>query len=102
MAELLATRKIKKKEKLKPLWWRKARKRAGGLCEICGKVPKVGQVHHVRGRKVDNPHAAGNLAYICRGCHRLVTLVGYCRTLVRDDRAFANLIKFIKWRIEGP
>ena len=46
-------------------------KRLGIGCSVCGWNEDVCDVHHIRGRKIENADAHENLTYICPNCHRL-------------------------------
>jgi len=54
---------------------RKAQKKlnlsGNGICEIC-KEHQFLVEHHIRGRKIKNPHAQSNIANICENCHKKV------------------------------
>lgn len=91
----------KRKKVRKANWWYQTRRR-DIVCQVCYKIKRVMQVHHVRGRKIPDPNALTNLAYLCSGCHRLISLVSFSRTVVRDTEAFERLINYIKLRVEGP
>jgi hypothetical protein len=41
-------------------------------CSRCGWKEDVSDIHHISGRKVENPDHHDNLTYICPNCHRLV------------------------------
>ena len=51
--------------------FQKVMKRFGLGCFRCGWNEASCDLHHLRGRKIDNPHAHSNLTYICPNCHRL-------------------------------
>lgn len=51
---------------------RKVLQRLGIGCSRCGWSEGVGDLHHIRGRKVEDANGHHNLAYICPNCHRLV------------------------------
>ena len=40
-------------------------------CEICG-LENILEQHHIRGRKIINPHHPSNIANICPNCHTKV------------------------------
>jgi len=42
------------------------------VCVSCGWDKDECDVHHIRGRKIENPHAHSNLILLCPNCHRLV------------------------------
>jgi 5-methylcytosine-specific restriction endonuclease McrA len=39
-------------------------------CSKCGYNKTNCDLHHIRGRKVENPHDQSNLCYLCPNCHR--------------------------------
>jgi 23S rRNA pseudoU1915 N3-methylase RlmH len=41
-------------------------------CSLCGWNKGIGDMHHINGRKIENPDNHKNLTYICPNCHRLV------------------------------
>lgn len=41
-------------------------------CSFCGWNRGTCDLHHIRGRKIENPHAHTNLTLVCPNCHRLV------------------------------
>lgn len=41
-------------------------------CLICGWNLAHCDIHHINGRKIDDPNSMTNLTYICPNCHRLV------------------------------
>lgn len=41
------------------------------LCSNCGWDKATCDVHHIKGRKIENPHAHSNLTLLCPNCHRL-------------------------------
>ena len=93
--------KRKPRKTRKANWWYQTRKR-DQTCRVCHKLKKVMQVHHVRGRRIPDPNNLDNLAYLCSGCHRLISLVSFSRTVVRDTEAFERLVNYVKLRVEGP
>lgn len=40
-------------------------------CSRCGWDEAIGDLHHIEGRKIENPHKHENLSYLCPNCHRL-------------------------------
>ena len=51
---------------------RRIMNRSGKMpCEICGECTLLEQ-HHIKGRKIDNPHHPSNIANICPNCHTKV------------------------------
>lgn len=40
-------------------------------CSACGWNEDVCDIHHINGKKIPNPDAHTNLAYLCPTCHRL-------------------------------
>lgn len=40
-------------------------------CSVCGWDKCIGDLHHINGRKIDNPHDHTNLCYLCPNCHRM-------------------------------
>jgi len=40
-------------------------------CFRCGWNEGSCDIHHIRGRKIENPHAHHNLTHLCPNCHRL-------------------------------
>ena len=40
-------------------------------CSNCGWKEGIGDVHHIRGKKIENPDNHKNLSYLCPNCHRL-------------------------------
>lgn len=51
---------------------RKILKRLGKGCSRCGWSEGGCDVHHIRGRKVQDPDNHDNLTLLCPNCHRLV------------------------------
>lgn len=49
----------------------KVLRRLGLPCSNCGWDRTICDLHHIHGRKIPNPHAHHNLAYLCPNCHRL-------------------------------
>jgi uncharacterized protein YlaI len=47
---------------------RKINKTGQHKCEVCNE-PMFLEQHHIRGRKISNPHIHSNLANICANCH---------------------------------
>lgn len=47
-------------------------KRLGLSCFNCGWDKTSCDVHHIRGKKIENPNHHNNLTYLCPNCHRLV------------------------------
>lgn len=43
-------------------------------CFACGWDKAVCDLHHIDGRKQENPHRHSNLTYLCPNCHRLAHL----------------------------
>lgn len=41
-------------------------------CLVCGWNEAHCDVHHINGKKIDNPDAMSNLTYVCPNCHRLI------------------------------
>jgi len=41
-------------------------------CSICGWDKAICDIHHIRGRKIENPHDHTNLMIVCPNCHRLI------------------------------
>ena len=41
-------------------------------CARCGWNDAMCDVHHIKGKKVNNCHHHSNLSYLCPNCHRLV------------------------------
>ena len=73
------------------------------ICQLClNPRKKVLQVHHLRGRKIPDANNQTNLRLLCRGCHRLVSLASFYRTIVRDQAAFSRFVELVKIRMEGP
>lgn len=46
--------------------------RLGIGCSRCGWSETSCDIHHIRGRKIEDPHHHSNLCYLCPNCHRLV------------------------------
>lgn len=40
-------------------------------CSNCGWDNAVGDIHHINGKKIENPDNHTNLTYLCPNCHRL-------------------------------
>jgi DNA-directed RNA polymerase subunit RPC12/RpoP len=40
-------------------------------CSNCGWAETTGDIHHINGKKTENPDSHDNLAYLCPNCHRL-------------------------------
>lgn len=40
-------------------------------CSRCGWDEEVGDIHHIEGRKIADPHNHKRLSYLCPNCHRL-------------------------------
>ena len=40
-------------------------------CSKCGWNETICDIHHIRGRKIPDPHSHSNLTYLCPNCHRL-------------------------------
>lgn len=40
-------------------------------CSNCNWDKDICDIHHIRGRKIQNPHDHENLCYLCPNCHRL-------------------------------
>jgi hypothetical protein len=40
-------------------------------CSQCGWNKSTCDIHHIKGRKIENPHSHYNLTYVCPNCHRL-------------------------------
>lgn len=64
------------------------------VCWICGRTPKIINVHHTFGRNV--PTAKGPIdidiyVVLCRGCHELVYRLSR-RTFITDANRMADLI----------
>jgi hypothetical protein len=45
-------------------------KRLGVGCSQCGWNDCVCDIHHINGRKIENPNSHENLTYLCPNCHR--------------------------------
>lgn len=43
--------------------------RGDGVCEFC-RGAAMGSVHHIAGRRIENPHRLENLIGLCEPCHR--------------------------------
>jgi len=43
--------------------------RGNGMCEHCH-MAAMGSVHHLAGRRIEEPHAMSNLIGLCDECHR--------------------------------
>ena len=41
-------------------------------CSFCGWDKALGDIHHIEGRKISDPHNHKRLSYLCPNCHRLV------------------------------
>ena len=41
-------------------------------CCICGWNQDICDIHHINGRKIENPHNHNNLTLLCPNCHRLI------------------------------
>lgn len=41
-------------------------------CSLCGWNEGIGDMHHINGRKVEDPDNHNNITYLCPNCHRLV------------------------------
>ena len=39
-------------------------------CSVCGWNETPCDIHHINGKKCENPHDHKNLAYVCPNCHR--------------------------------
>lgn len=50
---------------------RKVLKRLDIGCVRCGWKETICDIHHIKGRKGENPNNHDNLAYLCPNCHRL-------------------------------
>jgi predicted HNH restriction endonuclease len=46
-------------------------KRLGVGCSNCGWNVTACDIHHIRGKKIPNPHSHDKLAYLCPNCHRM-------------------------------
>ena len=46
-------------------------KRMNVGCSRCGWKEATCDIHHIRGKQIDNPHAHTNLTILCPNCHRL-------------------------------
>lgn len=46
-------------------------KRLGKGCSRCGWNEASCDIHHIRGKKIENPDSHSNLTLICPNCHRL-------------------------------
>lgn len=40
-------------------------------CSNCGWSESTCDIHHIKGRKIPDPHNHDNLSYLCPNCHRL-------------------------------
>lgn len=49
-------------------------------CSVCGWAEARGDIHHIKGKKIDDPHDHSNLSYLCPNCHRLA----HCKKLDPD------------------
>ncbi len=49
-------------------------KRLNLKCSNCGWDKHICDLHHIKGRKILNPHNHDNLSYLCPNCHRLAQL----------------------------
>jgi hypothetical protein len=47
-------------------------KEEGFGCSRCGWKEGIGDLHHINGKKIENPDHHQNLSYLCPNCHRLV------------------------------
>lgn len=45
--------------------------RLGIGCSNCGWNQAHGDVHHIHGRQISDPHNHNNISYLCPNCHRL-------------------------------
>lgn len=50
---------------------RKILGRIGLGCSYCGWNEELGDIHHIKGRKIENFNSHENLCYLCPNCHRL-------------------------------
>lgn len=52
---------------------KQVKKRSNGICEICGKIKKQMDVHHIipvdKGLPIEEINQLSNLMYLCRKCH---------------------------------
>lgn len=64
-------------KKLFTLWGISSRTRAKILsrinkgCSRCGWNEAACDLHHINGKKIENPHSLSNLTLLCPNCHRL-------------------------------
>lgn len=76
-SECRCTRVIKKIENINNIYELSTRtiqkiiKRAKINCAICGWDKTTLDIHHINGRKIDNPDNHTNLVCLCPNCHRL-------------------------------
>ena len=49
----------------------KVLRKLGFCCSFCGWCEYNSQIHHIRGRNIENPDSLDNLAYLCPNCHKL-------------------------------
>lgn len=54
-------------------------------CEVC-EIQTILVQHHIRGRKIPNPHSESNLANICSCCHSLI----HNGIIIIEDRLFTT------------
>lgn len=72
---------------------------AEGVCQLCGRSEVKGlSAHHIVGKEND-PNDAGLIA-LCRGCHRIVTILGG-RSFVGDTATWEALISLAWARHHG-
>lgn len=65
-------------------------------CSICGWDKGICDIHHINGKKIENPDNHDNLSYICPNCHRLIhenkikkkDIPLLCNTLPKNWRDF--------------
>jgi hypothetical protein len=47
---------------------------AAGICSFCSeKDVSTLEFHHIHGKNIPDPHAPGNLVYVCKNCHGKIT-----------------------------
>lgn len=56
-------------------------KRIGKGCCVCGWDKSSCDLHHIKGRKIENPNSHDNLTLLCPNCHRLF----HDKKILEDD-----------------
>jgi 5-methylcytosine-specific restriction endonuclease McrA len=59
----------RKRDAVYPARRREVFERGDGVCEFC-RAAAMTDVHHLAGRRIEDPHRLENLIGLCAGCHR--------------------------------